>query len=55
MLQKAEDPLDTRVGAFSDRFVPDDDEGSADDLAGLGMKVRKSTKAVPVYRSAAND
>lgn len=53
-LNKAEDSLDTRDGAFASPF-DEDDEGSADDLAGFGIRVRKSDKMTPVYRSAAND
>lgn len=55
MMSKAEDPLDIRKGVFGNPFQSDENEGSADDLAGFGIKVRQSTKMTPVYRSAAND
>lgn len=54
MLQKADDPLDIRKGVFESPFE-DDLEGTADDLASFGIKVNRSTKMTPVYRSAAND
>lgn len=53
MLNKADDPLDTRDGLFGNPFhFEDDDEGSAEDLAGLGITVRRSDKPVPLYRPA---
>jgi hypothetical protein len=53
MMQKADDPLDTRYGAFPAMWAEVDgaEEGSADDLRGLGMKVRTSTKLVPVHKA----
>lgn len=49
MLNKAEDPLDTRTGVFADPFE-ETDEGSADDLSSFGIKVNRSTKMTPVYK-----
>lgn len=50
MLQKADDALDIRKGVWDSPFVADDDEGSADDLAGFGIRVNKSDKVTPVYK-----
>lgn len=50
MTQKAEDSLDIRKGVWDSPFVPEDDEGSADDLASFGIRVNKSDKMTPVYK-----
>lgn len=51
MLNKTEDPLDTRTGLFADPAEDDDYEGSAEDLGSLGIQVRKKEKMTPVYKA----
>lgn len=55
MLQKTEDPLNTQTGVFANPFESDEFEGTAEDLGTFGIKVNRSTKGTPVYRSAASD
>lgn len=54
MLDKADNPLDLKTGLFADD-QDESDEGSAQDLADLGMVVRKSEKFTPVYVPAGRD
>lgn len=52
-LQKADDPLDVRKGLFENPYAAEEsDEGSAADLASFGIRVNRSTRGTPVYRSA---
>lgn len=51
MLEKANDTLDPRIGAFADPYE-DTEEGSAEDLASLGIRVNRSTGTTPLHVSA---
>jgi hypothetical protein len=53
LLQRVDDPLALRMGAFASE--PGDDTDESDDLTSLGVQVRRSNVVTPLYRPAGGE